>query len=70
MGYSMVTLQRTVLADSSTRLPRAARVMADMKGTMLGHREFKTMLRIGRELQERLGFWEKEKEQAKEKKKE
>ena len=28
-----------------------------MKGTVLGHGEVETMLRIGRELQERLGFF-------------
>ena len=44
--------------------------MSDMKGTVLGHGEIKTMLRIGREFQERPGFSEEEKEQAKEKKKE
>ena len=70
MGYSMVTLQRTILVEISTRLSRAARVVADMKDTVLGHREIKKMLRIGREFQERLGFSEKEKEQVKEKKKE
>ena len=66
----MVTLQRTILVEISTRLSRAARVVADMKGTVLGHREIKKMLRIGREFLERLGFSEKEKEQVKEKKKE
>ena len=69
MGYSMATLQRMVLIEISTTLSRAARVVADMKGAVLGHREKKTLLRIGRAFQERLGFLEKEKEQAKEKNK-
>ena len=65
MGYSMVTLQRLVLAEISTRLSRAARVVADMKATKLGHREIKTMPRTGREFHERLGFSEKEKRAGK-----
>lgn len=64
---NLATLQRMVLVEISTMLPRAARVVVDMKGAVLGHREIKIMLGIERKLQERLGFPEKEKEQTKEK---
>ena len=43
--------------------------MADMKGTVLGHGEIETMLRTGREFQERFRVSEKEEEKVKEKKK-
>ena len=65
----MATLQRMILAENSTRLSRSARAVTDMKRAVSGHREKKMMLSIGREFQERLDFLEKEKEQAKERKK-
>ena len=41
---------------------KTAKIVAEKKGRMLGHREIETMLKIEREFQERIGHVKKEKE--------
>lgn len=47
-----------------------AKVLADKKGRMLGAREIETMLKLGREFEERAGYLQMEKEKDAEKEKE
>ena len=45
-----------------TKVIKTAKVMAETKGKMLGKGEIETMLKLEREFQDRVGYWEKEKE--------
>lgn len=53
---------------NGSKAVKAARVVADMKSTVLKHGEIKTMLMIGRGFQKRVRVFAKEEEKAKEKK--